>query len=140
MAWANQALARAGSEQRASKIWPYRFEKRIPQHLDLAPVKQNTKELKRIKTENAGLLQHWYDQLKLLLNKVPARLIYNFDKCGFQPGQGRARKVFRSNNSCPDLAEGEKGENITAVKYISADGWIMDPFFIFKACGNFQES
>jgi hypothetical protein len=103
-------------------------------------VKQKTKECRRIQAEDAGDLQHWYDQLKALLKNVPPRLVYNFDECGFQPGQGRARKVFGSK-SCPDLAEGERGENITAVECISADGWLMAPFFIFKASGsNFMEA
>jgi hypothetical protein len=138
-AWANQALARAGSNKQVGKMWPYRFEARVPAHLGLAPVKQKTKELRRIQAEDAGLLQHWYDQLKDLLNGVPSRLIYNFDECGFQPGQGRARKVF-GLKSCPDLAEGERGENITAVECIGADGWLMAPFFIFKAGGSFMEA
>jgi hypothetical protein len=138
-AWANQALARAGSpDKQVSKMWAYRFESRVPAHLGLAPVKQKTKELRRIQAEDAGLLQHWYDQLKALLKGVPGRLVYNFDECGFQPGQGRARKVFGSK-SCPDLAESEKGENITAVECICADGWLMAPFFIFKASGAYME-
>lgn len=139
-AWANQALARAGHpEKRVSKMWPYRFEARIPAHLGLAPVRQKTKELKYIQAEDAGLLQHWYDQLECLLDRVPARLVYNFDECGFQPGQGGARKVFGSSR-CPDLAEGEKGKNITVLEYISADGWLMAPFFIFKASGSHIEA
>jgi hypothetical protein len=139
-AWANQALAREGSEKRASKMWPYRFEARVSVDLGLAPVRQKTKEYRRIQAEDAGDLQHWYDQLKALLKDVPPRLVYNFDECGFQPGQGRARKVFGSKD-CPDLAEGERGENITAVECISADGWLMAPFFIFKASGsNFMEA
>jgi hypothetical protein len=121
-AWANQAVARAGHpEKQVSKMWAYRFESRVPAHLGLAPVTQKTKELRRIQAEDVGLLQHWYDKLKALLDGVPPRLVYNFDECGFQPGQGRARKVFRFK-SCPDLAEGEKGENITTVECISADG------------------
>jgi hypothetical protein len=98
-------------------------------------MKQKTKEYKRIQAEDSGLLSHWYNQLKALLKGVPARLVYNFDECGFQPGQGRARKVFGAGSSCPDLAEGGKSENITAVECIGADGWLMDPFFIFKASG-----
>jgi hypothetical protein len=115
-------------------MWAYRFESRVPAHLGLAPVTQKTKELRRIQAEDAGLLQHWYDQLERLLDGVPPRLVYNFDECGFQPGHGRARRVFGSK-LCPNLAESEKGENITAVECISADGWLMAPFFIFKASG-----
>jgi hypothetical protein len=141
-AWANHTLARAGQPDRqVSKMWAYRFEARLPEHLNLAPVKQKTKELKRIQAEDAGFLAHWYDQLKDLLHDVPARLVYNFDECGFQPGQGRSRKVLGSKSSCPDLAETERGETITAVECISADGWLMDPLFIFKGSGkNFMEA
>jgi hypothetical protein len=122
-------------------MWAYRFEARLPKHLNLAPVKQKTKELKRIQAEDSGLLQHWYDLLERLLHNVPARLVYNFDECGFQPGQGRARNVIGAKSSCPDLAEAERGETITAVECIAADGWLMDPLFIFKSSGqNFMEA
>jgi hypothetical protein len=141
-AWANRALARSGQPgKQVSKMWAYRFIERLPAHLNLAPVKQKTKEAKRIQAEDAGALMHWYDQLKLLLHRVPSRLVYNFDECGFQPGQGRSRNVIGSKSSCPDLAEAERGETITAVECIAADGWLMDPLFIFKASGsNFMES
>lgn len=140
-AWANRTLARVGQDRQVSKMWAYRFEARVPDHLNLAPVKQKTKEPKRIQAEDAGLLQHWYDQLGDLLHSVPARLVYNFDECGFQPGQGRARNVFGSKSSCPDLVEAERGETITAVECIGADGWLMDPLFIFKSSGkNFMEA
>ncbi|KAJ5238497.1 transcriptional regulator family: Centromere protein B DNA-binding region [Penicillium chermesinum] len=139
-AWANQALSRAGQEKQVSKMWAYRFIERLPKHLQLAPVKQKTKELKRIQAEDAGFLAHWYDQLEFLLRDVPARLVYNFDECGFQPGQGRSRNVIGSSSSCPNLAESERGENITAVECIAADGWLMDPLFIFKSTGNFMEA
>jgi hypothetical protein len=141
-AWANRALARSGQPgKQVGKMWAYRFIKRLPDHLNLAPVKQKTKESKRIQAENAGMLQHWYDQLGNLLRGVPSRLVYNFDECGFQPGQGRSRNVIGSRSSCPDLAESERGETITAVECIAADGWLMDPLFIFKASGsNFIET
>lgn len=60
--------------------------KRLPKDLGLSPVKQKTKELKRIQAEDVGLLQYWYDLLGNVLYDVPARLVYNFDECGFQPG------------------------------------------------------
>jgi hypothetical protein len=89
------------------------------------------KESKRIQAENAGILAHWYNQLANVVKDTPARLVYNFDECGFQPGEGRSRKVIGSKHA-PDLAESERGENITAIKCIAADGWQMDPWFIFK--------
>lgn len=135
-AWANRALARSGQPDRqVGKNWAYGFIKRLPKNQALGPVKQKTKELKRIQAEDAGLLQHWYAQLETVLHDVPARLIYNFDECGFQPGQGRSRNVIGANSSCPDLAETERGENITALECIAADGWQMDPLFIFKGTG-----
>jgi hypothetical protein len=139
-AWANRALARAGKpDQKVSKMWAYRFMQRLPKDLKLGPVKQRTKESKRIQAEDAGLLAHWYDLLANLLEDIPARLVYNFDECGFRPGEGKSRNVIGSK-SCPDLAETERGENITAIECIAADGWQMDPLFIFKSGGIFMES
>ncbi|KAJ5715987.1 transposase [Penicillium malachiteum] len=78
-AWANRTLERSGqAERQVSKMWAYRFIKRLPDNMSLTPVKQKTKELKRIQAEDAGLLAHWYDQLESLLHSVPARLVYNF--------------------------------------------------------------
>ena len=45
-----------------------------------------------------------------------------------------------TKRSGPDLAETERGENITALECIAADGWQMDPLFIFKSGGVFLEA
>jgi hypothetical protein len=105
-------------------------------------VKQRTKESRRIQAEDAGLLAHWYDLLENLLKGVPPRLVYNFDECGFRPGEGKNQRVVGRKNrrSGPDLAESERGENITALECIAADGWQMDPLFIFKSGGVFMEA
>jgi hypothetical protein len=72
-------------------------------------VKQKTKESRRIQAEDAGLLGSWYNQLANLIKDTPARLVYNFDEFGFQPGEGKSRKVIGSKGkgkaSIPDLAE-----------------------------------
>ena len=74
-AWANRSLACAGKpEQKVSKMWVYRFIKRLPLDLQLGPVKQRTKESKRIQAEDIGLLAHWYSLLKNLLEGIAARL------------------------------------------------------------------
>lgn len=48
--------------------------------------------------------------------------------------------ISAKGKSCPDLAEALKGENVTAVECISADGWQMDPMIIFTSQGAFTES
>ena len=103
----------------------YRFIKRLLPDLELGLVKQRTKESKRIQAEDIGLLAHWYDLLKNVLKGVPQRLVYNFDECGFRPGEGKSQRVVGrkgTKRSGPDLAETERGENITALEYIAADG------------------
>jgi hypothetical protein len=78
-----------------------------------------------------------------LLKGVPPRLVYNFDECGFRPGEGKNQRVVGrkgTKRSGPDLAETERGENITALECIAADGWQMDPLFIFKSGGVFMEA
>ncbi|KAK9646458.1 hypothetical protein HCH54_010288 [Aspergillus fumigatus] len=51
-----------------------------------------------------------------------------------------SKRIHQRGASIPDLPESERGENITAIECISADGWQMDPWFIFKGSGTFMES
>ena len=115
-------------------MWAYRFEKQLPEHLNLGPAKQKIKESKRIQAEDAGLLIYQYNQLAGVVKKdILAWLVYNFDEYGFQPGEGKSRKVISLKGlKVPDLAESKRGENITAIKYIAADRQQIDPQFIFK--------
>ena len=139
--WANASLASIGKPKPVSKMWVYRFINRLPSELQLGPMKQCTKESKRIQAEYKGLLSHWYHQLKIQLEGVPARLVYNFDECGFRPGEGKNQNVDIKDRkrSCPDLDETERGENITVIECIAADGWQMDPLFIFKSSRSTME-
>ncbi|KAJ5908521.1 transposase [Penicillium taxi] len=127
-AWANRLL---GDSSPVGPNWVYPFIKRLPGELKLAPKKRNTKELKRIQAEDPAKLGHWYDLLECVLRGVPSRLIYNFDECGFRPDEDKNQKAV-SRVNVPDLAETERGENITVVECIAADGWVMDPLFILK--------
>ena len=54
--WANRALVRAGSNHEVSKMWAYRFEKRLLLHLMLGPMIQRTKDKKRLEAEDVGYL------------------------------------------------------------------------------------
>ncbi|KAJ5379244.1 transcriptional regulator family: Centromere protein B DNA-binding region [Penicillium cosmopolitanum] len=135
---AQLSLVRAGSDHILGDRWAYRFIKRLPEDVKLSPVKQRTKEYKRIKAEDAWKLDVWYMKLKNVIKKnTPARLVYNFDECGFQPGKGKNRKVLGQEGG-PDLGENEHSETITALECIAADGWFMDPLFVFKGT-TFQE-
>ncbi|KAI9037743.1 uncharacterized protein KD926_000006 [Aspergillus affinis] len=136
---ANRTLQRTGSDQRVSTTWAYRFNQRLPDHLKLEKVAQKPKEKKRLDAEDVGLLQFWYNQLSNVLKGLPARLVYNFDECGFQPGKGKRQNVLTRKERVRDLTESEHSENITALECISADGWIMKPLFIFKG-KKFMES
>ena len=76
----------------------------------------------------------------MVTKDILAQLVYNFDEYGFRPGEGKSRNVIGLKKGCrPDLAETERGENITAVECIAADGWQMDPLFIFNSGGVFLE-
>jgi hypothetical protein len=60
--------------------------------------------------------------------------IYNFDETGFQLGQGKAQKVVitRPNQATRGRASKEMGELVSVIKYITADGLVLSPYFIFK--------
>lgn len=92
---------------------------------------RKTKEYKRIQAEDSGLVELWYTRWGNFIKDIPERLIYNVDKCGIQPGRGKDQKVIRGDYA-PDLPESEHRKTITAVECIAADGWQMDPLFIFK--------
>lgn len=61
--------------------------------------------------------------------------IYIFVEYGFLTGQGRSGNVIDTRSSCPDLAEPGRGETITAVECITADGWLMAALLVFKSNG-----
>ena len=69
----NRALARTSQDRQVNKMWAYRFQARLPKHINLAPVRQKTKELRGIQAEDAGRLQNWYELLENQLQGVPVR-------------------------------------------------------------------
>lgn len=64
-------LARAGKPEQVNQTWVYRFIKRVPPDLQLGPLKQRTKEYKRIQAEDTNLIDLLYDLLANLLQVVP---------------------------------------------------------------------
>lgn len=90
-AWEYRLLARTGKlNQPVSKMRIYYFIKRAPPDLKLGPIKQRKKEPKRIWANDVGPLV--WSAKKNLFEDVPARLVYNFDACGFRPREGQKRE------------------------------------------------
>ncbi|KAJ5143674.1 transposase [Penicillium bovifimosum] len=142
---ANSSLARNGRpEQRVSKMWAYRFIRRLPPDLQQGIVMHRTHELDLSEAEeDAELLADWFKRLKDAFEGVPARLIYNFDECGFWAAEDRNQNEVDSQDgsrSGPDLAETERGGNITAFECVSADGWQLEPLYIFKRDGELVDA
>ena len=57
--------------------------------------------------------------------------IYNIDECGFIVGEGKKQRVVSANPSAnTSILTGDRGQSLTAIECIAADGWIMFPFFL----------
>ena len=110
------------------KMWVYEFIKRLPDGLHW--VKQKPAEKERIEAEDIGILQAWYDRLEPFVKRIPPSNIYNFDETGFQLGQGKPQKVISRNKQRTRLLSSERGELLTGIECIAADGWLMEPYTV----------
>jgi hypothetical protein len=120
--WASPVLVRAGSNQEVSNMWAYHYDRRLPAYLILSPVIQRMKDMKHLDADDVAYQQHRYDQPANVLKGLPSHVIYKFDECGFQPGQGRARKDVGRKERCPELAGFDHTQNTTAIECIATDG------------------
>jgi hypothetical protein len=129
---ANEILRRNVADRTVSKMWIYRFIKRLPSHLNL--LKQKPIDSKRLEAEDIGAIQAWYNRLEneLHTHNIHPANIYNFDESGFQLGEGKAQKVITANPYAAHVGTGGPGESVTIIECIAADGWVMAPFFLFK--------
>lgn len=75
-------------------------------------------------------MQAWYDRLEPLVKRIPLSNIYNFDENGFQVGQGKPQNVISRNQHRTRLLSGERGDLLTGIECIAADGWLMKPYFV----------
>ena len=111
-----------------SKMWVYNFIKRLPDGLYW--VKQKPAERERIEAEDISILQAWYDRLEPIVNSIPPSNIYNFDETGFGLGQGKPQKVITRNQQRMRIPSSERGELLTGIECVAADGWVMEPYFV----------
>jgi hypothetical protein len=117
-----------------SKMWIYRYVKRLP--ADLYLIKQKTIGRKRFEAKyEREQFVTWFNQLEAYAGDILPRNIYNFDETGFQLGQGKAEDVvtaypdrFQSN----ELAQSDSRETCTLIECIAANGEAIAPYIIFK--------
>jgi len=65
--------------------------------------------------------------------KLRPKNIYNFDETGFRLGEGKKQNVITANPSAnAHIPTGDRGQFLTAIKCIAADGWVMSPCFLFS--------
>ena len=137
----NRILERNATSQpspHASKMWVYRFLKRLPSDLKL--VKQKPIERKTLSTMDIEKLREWFDELKTSMADIPPKNIYNFDETGFQLGEGKAQNVVTSNpeRAGQGVAVDGTNDSLTGIECVSADGTVIPPYFIFKGEYNLE--
>ncbi|KAJ5726490.1 uncharacterized protein N7483_007847 [Penicillium malachiteum] len=127
---ANSILARSGQPP-VSKMWASRFVRRLPEGFFW--IKQKPIDKNRLESEDISRLITWFEHVGGWLEGISPKNIYNFDETGFQLGQTRAQKVVtRYRYSSEKLASTDRGQIVTSIECIAADGWSMVPYLIFK--------
>lgn len=135
---ANRILQSCGSDRRVSKMFGYNFIQRLPSHITLRT--QKPMEKSRIEAESHSALVHWYEVLAqfLDLHKIEAHELYNWDETGFQLGIGAKQNVVSTRQKETIETRGI-GENITGIECISADGWVMHPWFLIRGSEQMED-
>jgi hypothetical protein len=135
---ANRLLKMAGSERVVGPMYSYRLIRRLPPHIKL--ITQKPKESLRIQAEDPGVISHWYDRLEYLYREhgFEPHEIYNWDETGFQNGEGLNQHVV-STRQTASIATGDRGETITGIECIAADGWVMFPWFLVKGSVHMED-
>ncbi|KAJ5865434.1 uncharacterized protein N7529_007350 [Penicillium soppii] len=135
---ANRILRHCGSDRQVGKMYGYQFIRRLPPHIDLRT--QKPMEKARIEAELHGELVHWYEVYGQFLkkNKIQANELYNWDETGFQLGIGTKENVAPTRKY-ETIATGGIGQNITGIECISADGWVMHPWFLMRGSEQMED-
>jgi hypothetical protein len=130
---ANQLLAvRGGGEVGVN--WAYRLIKRRP---EIKSQVTRLRDHQRVLCSDLAIISPWFD----LVRKAKAKYgildedTYNFDETGFQMGVGGSIKVVKASERRLKpfgVQPGDRGW-ATLIAAINAMGWVIPPFFIFKA-------
>jgi hypothetical protein len=125
-------LARAKDRPPGLKLvnhqWAYSFIKRVDPNLGPKADEIISSDRARL---TAAEIQNWFDGLEPVIRQIKHYNIYNFDETGFQLGQqpNRSKSIGRRSAR---IEKANTRESLTAIECISADGFIIPPFFIFE--------
>ncbi|KAG0158458.1 hypothetical protein PDIDSM_5972 [Penicillium digitatum] len=135
---ANAILKKAGEDRVVGHNWAYRFITRLPPGFNY--ITQHPKEKSRVDSEDYGALLLWFNNLTQVMkhHQFLPHEIFNWDQTGYRIGKGKARKVITSRTTSY-IATGGQSESITGIECISADGWLMLPWFLPKGNTHMEE-
>ncbi|KAJ5982201.1 hypothetical protein N7451_012301 [Penicillium sp. IBT 35674x] len=102
--------------RKVSKMWASRFVRRLPEGFFW--IKQKPMDKKRIESEDIAYITTWSEHVAGWIEGISPKNIYNFDETGFIRSKKHAAK--------------DRGQIVTSVECIAADGWSMVPYLIFK--------
>jgi len=135
---ANAILKKAGEDRVVGHNWAYRFITRLPPGFNY--ITQHPNEKSRVDSEDYGALLLWFNNLTQVMkhHQFLPHEIFDWDETGYRIGEGKARKVITSR-STSYIATGGQSESITGIECISADGWLMLPWFLPKGNTHMEE-
>lgn len=135
---ANSILRRAGSDQVVGPNWVYRYMQRLPPEIPY--INPKLAEKVRLDSEQYSPMLLWFNSLRTLFEKYQflPHEIFNWDETGYQIGQGKRQKVLAPNANYTNPTGGQK-ESITGIECISADDWVMLPWFLPKGSLHMEE-
>jgi hypothetical protein len=134
---ANYLLSQRGSQGlplQVGKNWVFNLVKRRDELRTRYSRRYNHE---RAKCEDSKIIREWFDCLhnKVMEYGIQPDDIYNFDETGFAMGLIATTKVITSREiyGRPKLLQPGNREWVTAIEAVSATGWSLPTYIIFKA-------
>jgi hypothetical protein len=84
----------------------------------------------------------WFERLEMDIKqyKIGPSNLYNMDETGFQYGRSKKEHVITAYPINNDrIGSNSTRESLIFVEYISASGWVMNPFIIFTGKVHMEE-
>ncbi|KAJ5982548.1 hypothetical protein N7451_012648 [Penicillium sp. IBT 35674x] len=94
-------------------MWSSRFVRRLPEGFFW--IKQKPMDKKRLESEDISRLTTWFEYVGDWIEGIGPKNIYNFDETGSEKSSSK-----------------DRGQIVTSIECIAADGWVMVPYLIFK--------